>query len=269
MMGLPSTSGTGLVHGFQGRQTPARHASVEYCQRESEMRRLSCTALRGQSAGGFHVADGSGTVEGSPQRITAVPSRGEGAPGKLLAERDSPAVPSGERDEVAILRDAVAGEPVAVRILLDVHLPTVYGFVHARLGGRQDNADDIMQETLEEAVRSAHTFRGESSLATWLCAIARRRLARYYERERRAEEAGRWLVAVADPQDDVLDRRDEVVRALGALPPSQRQALVLKYLDDLTVEQVATQMGKTVVQVQSLLQRGRDGLKKELERVRG
>jgi len=62
-------------------------------------------------------------------------------------------------------------------------------------------------------------------------------------------------------------RRDEVVRALGTLLASQRQALVLTYLDHLSVEQVATEMGKTLVQVQTMLQRGRDALMKELDRV--
>ena len=172
-----------------------------------------------------------------------------------------------ERDEVRLLLDAVAGEAAAVRVLLDVHMPTVFGFVHARVGGHHA-AEDVIQETLEEAMRSAHTFRGDSALATWLCAIAWRRLARHYERERRAEEAGRWMPPRDDDHEEKLDRRDEVVRALGALPPSQRQAVVLKYLDDLPVERVAAEMDKTPVQVQSLLQRGREGLKKALERVR-
>lgn len=169
---------------------------------------------------------------------------------------------------MAILRDAAAGDPGAVRVLLDVHLPTVYGFVRARLGGQQHAVDDVMQETLEEAVRSAHTYRGEAALATWLCTIARRRLARHYERERRAEEAGRWMPPDHEPPQDAWDRKDEVVRALGKLPPSQREAVALKYLDDLTVEQVAAQMDRSIVQVQSLLQRGRQALKAELERVR-
>ena len=66
-----------------------------------------------------------------------------------------------------------------------------------------------------------------------------------------------------DGADDV-DRRDEVTRALGRLPAVHRQVLVLKYLDELSVQQIATQLGRTSVQVQSLLQRARDGLRSEL-----
>jgi RNA polymerase sigma-70 factor (ECF subfamily) len=182
-------------------------------------------------------------------------------------------LPEEHAADVALLAAAAAGEPAAVRRLLDEAGPVLYGFVFARVGGDNDAAEDITQETLLEAVRSAHTFRGQSSVSTWLCAIARRRLARHYEHERRAEVARAGLRAVhptrvedeAQADDDELERRDEVVRALGRLPAAHRQVLVLKYLDDRTVEDIAAELGRTRVQVQSLLQRARDGLRRELE----
>ena len=66
------------------------------------------------------------------------------------------------------------------------------------------------------------------------------------------------------PGDDILERQDEVVRALGRLPAMQRQVLVLKYLEDMSVVDIAGQVNRSRVQVQSLLQRGRDGLRREL-----
>jgi len=54
----------------------------------------------------------------------------------------------------------------------------------------------------------------------------------------------------------------EMVRALGRLSVVHRQVLVLKYLDDWTVGQIAREIGRTEVQVQSLLQRARDGLRR-------
>jgi RNA polymerase sigma-70 factor (ECF subfamily) len=118
-------------------------------------------------------------------------------------------------------------------------------------------------------VRSASTFRGESSLKTWLCAIARRRLGRHYEAERRAAVVRAGLSIVSDDaatRDSSADieRRDEVTRALGALPPLHRQVLVLKYLDDRSVEQIASELGRSRVQIQSLLQRARTGLREQL-----
>ena len=170
--------------------------------------------------------------------------------------------------EADLLTKAAAGNAAAVRALLDGYGPALYGFLYARVGGHAPVAEDLLQETLIEAVRSASTFRGESSLKTWLCAIARRRLSRHYEAERRvaAARAGLTLVPDGGTEDRSADieRRDEVTRALGALPPLHRQVLVMKYLDDRSVEEIARELGRSRVQVQSLLQRARAGLREAL-----
>src|SRR3954468_16079838 len=170
--------------------------------------------------------------------------------------------------EADLLTKAAAGNAAAVRALLDGYGPALYGFLFARVGGQQTVAEDLLQETLIEAVRSASTFRGESSLKTWLCAIARRRLSRHYEAERKAAvlRAGLTLVPDTESQDRSADveRRDEITRALGALPPLHRQVLGLKYLDARSVEEIAHGLGRSPVQVQSLLQRARAGLRQKL-----
>lgn len=175
--------------------------------------------------------------------------------------------------DVALLRAAAAGDADAVRSLLDDVGPVVYGFVYARLAGDEAAAADLLQETLLEAVRSAEGYRGDAALTTWVCAIARRRLARHYERERRQEVARTGLRVIhggdeaaepAAPDVDV-ERRDEVMRALRAMTPLHRQILVLKYLDGLSVEEIAVELDKGRVQVQSLLQRAREALRREVE----
>ena len=170
--------------------------------------------------------------------------------------------------EVSLLRGAAAGDPRSVRRLLDEAGPVVYGFVFARVAGNDAVAQDLVQETILEAVRSAQSFRGDSALSTWMCAIARRRLARHYETERRQEVTRRGLTVVENEDEDAeeeVERHDEVVRALGRLSPLHRQVLVLKYLDERSVAEIANEMGRSAVQVQSLLQRARDGLRRALE----
>lgn len=180
--------------------------------------------------------------------------------------------PGAEVSEAQRLADAANGDDDAIRWLLEEVAPVVHGFLYARLGGDASAVDDLLQETVIEAVRGAATFRGDARLSTWMCAIAGRRVARYYERERRDEVRRANLRLVADPTDEVFERaeqRDEVARALGRLPVSHRQVLVLKYLDDLAVDEIARELGRTRVQVQSLLQRAREGLRRELEASHG
>ena len=174
---------------------------------------------------------------------------------------------SAPQDDGARLRAAAEGRPDAVRWLLDEVAPVVHGYVWARVGGDRSATEDLLQETLLEAVASAGSFRGEAAVSTWMCGIARHKVARYWERERRDEIAQSRLRAVATEEDDREDellRREEVAAALGRLPVLHRQVLVLKYLDGLAVAEIAEQVGRNRVQVQSLLQRARDGLRREL-----
>lgn len=166
---------------------------------------------------------------------------------------------------------ASKGDVAAASALIEETGAVVYGFVYARLGGHADSCEDVLQSTYLEAIRSASTFRGDSALATWICSIARRQIARYFESERRrlvtdshlrlaAEESGS-----VDSGEDLVATRDEVIRALGTLPVLHRQALVLRYLDGLKISEIASELGRTEVQVQSMLQRARAGLKRSLE----
>jgi RNA polymerase sigma-70 factor, ECF subfamily len=169
--------------------------------------------------------------------------------------------------EPQLLSAAASGDPAALRWLLDEVAPVAYGFIFARVGGDDAVAEDLLQETLLEAVRSAAGFRGDAAVSTWMCAIARRRLARHYQSERKAELARSQLRPLTEEASDLrepFERRDEVVRALGRLAPLQRQVLVLKYLDGRSVEEIGEELGRTRVQTQSLLQRARDRLRQEL-----
>lgn len=173
-----------------------------------------------------------------------------------------------------LLRRAASGQPEAARELLDLTGETVYGFIYARVGGRREVAEDLTQATYLEALRSAATYRGEASIETWICTIARRQVAQHYASERRRALLDRRLRLVASDVDEGEDLHEELpvdgeamIAALGRLSALHRQVLVLKYLDGFSVEQIADEIGRSRIQVQSLLQRARAGLKRELERA--
>ncbi|HEV3231645.1 MAG TPA: RNA polymerase sigma factor [Candidatus Dormibacteraeota bacterium] len=165
---------------------------------------------------------------------------------------------------VRLWRAVAAGEPEAVRELIDQHLPIVYGFILGRLAGRAEVAEEVLQETLFAGLRGQRSFRGDAALATWLCAIARSKLHRHWEVERRAELAVSGLRELSPDRDleEEVGRRDMVLQGLAALTPLHRQVLVMKYMDDLSVEAIAARLSRSAVQVQSLLQRARDAFRR-------
>lgn len=173
-----------------------------------------------------------------------------------------------ERSDAERLADAAAGDPEAARWLVDHVGPVVYGFLHVRVGGDPAVAEDLLAETLIEVLRAAPGFRGDAEVTTWACAIARRRLLRHWERERRRTSLRERLEAVRPtPSALTADRyadRDEVVRALGTLNAVHRQVLSMKYLDGASVAEIATVLGRSPVQVQSLLQRARDAFRRAM-----
>ena len=145
-------------------------------------------------------------------------------------------------------------------------LPYVYGFLLDRCG-RRSLAEELTQETLVEAVRSHASFDGRSDVLTWLCAIARHKLADHFRRLDREERrrtrllARRSAVEVAESSEET-DAREAVWRTLRALPAMQCAALSLHYLDGLSMREIAEILDRSESAVESLLSRGRESFKR-------
>jgi RNA polymerase sigma-70 factor (ECF subfamily) len=142
-------------------------------------------------------------------------------------------------------------------------LPVVYGYFLRRTGGSTALAEDLTQETFLAAVRQITRGTEVDAPMPWLIGIARHRLLDHYRRtaaeERRYRPLDRAADDIADVRDDlavVLDRQ-HAIAALDALPASQRLAIALRYLDGLSVPEIARELSKSVHAVESLLARGR------------
>lgn len=145
-----------------------------------------------------------------------------------------------------------------------------------RLSGDRERAADLSQEIFLRIYRHAARFRGRSTLKTWIYRVSvnccRSRLAR-----RRLP-----TLTLPDPQVDPVDRlrdhragperraiaRDRVRllhEALGELPRSYREAVVLRDIEELSYNEIATVLGVRLGTVRSRIARGRERLRKRLE----
>ena len=173
----------------------------------------------------------------------------------------------------ALVRRLLAGEEDAFRQFFDGHFPRLYRFALRRTEGDHDAAEEIAQKTLITAMRKLHTFRGEATLFTWLCAICRRELAAWRVARGRqsalmlSEDAPEIqnqlaaLAAVAAQQpDEAFDRRETarlVQVALDLLPGSYSEVLEWKYIYGLSVAEISERMSTGPKAVESLLGRAR------------
>lgn len=142
-------------------------------------------------------------------------------------------------------------------------LPVVYGYFLRRTGGVPAVAEDLTQETFLSAVRQIGKGTRVDAPMPWLIGIARHRLVDHYRaaaaEERRYRPFDSDTFDLADDRDEfaaVLDRQ-QAIAALDALPASQRLAISLRYLDGLSVPEIAAAISKSVHAVESLLARGR------------
>ncbi|TMQ03816.1 MAG: RNA polymerase sigma factor [Deltaproteobacteria bacterium] len=122
----------------------------------------------------------------------------------------------------------------------------VLGRLCMALLGSQADADEATQETLLRAHRAMASYRGDGSVKAWLCGIARHVCAHVLETRRRGrdvvERAG--LTDDTEPTQPIHDaaahhRAHAIRRGLAALRPSEREALVLRYVADLGHRDIA------------------------------
>jgi RNA polymerase sigma-70 factor (ECF subfamily) len=139
------------------------------------------------------------------------------------------------------------------------------------LVGSQSEADDLVQETLLDAHAVFASYRAEGSLRAWLFAIARRKCARHLER-RTQHSAHLKLVQNAehDPAAvDLLIAHEQAASARAALleiRPSEREALVLRFLGELSFQEVAETCGIDEVAARKRVSRGLQRLREILAR---
>ena len=129
-------------------------------------------------------------------------------------------------------------------------------------------AEDIAQETLIKAWHARDRFEPGTNLRAWLFTILRHE---FYSHQRRAwrqapwdEEFGDEIPAPADEQSWAMDLAD-CTRALGQLPASQRETLLLVGVGGFTYENAADMLGSPVGTLKSRLARGRRTLTKLLD----
>jgi RNA polymerase sigma-70 factor (ECF subfamily) len=169
-----------------------------------------------------------------------------------------------------VLAAAQAGAAWAFETLYRDLSPAVTGYL--RLHGAAE-PDDLTSETFIGVFTGLAGFRGdEDALRAWVFTIAHRRLVDDWRRRSRrpqpADDPGDLARLVGgDVEEDALTRvgAEDVGRMCAELPPDQRAVLLLRVLADLTVEQVAQVLGKSVASVKALQRRGLRTLRDRLE----
>ena len=180
-------------------------------------------------------------------------------------------------EDLTIARGVAAGDDRALRDFYERHADALFAFIAHRSAAPRQDVEDLWQECLIAALDAVHTYRGDSALFTWLCGIARHKIADRARapgarREPPFERDGALRLGTAIDTgplpEDLLRRKDTrtaVVEALMTLPDTYRRALVTRYVDEQPVAQVAALLGLGYKAAESLLSRAREALRRALD----
>lgn len=161
-----------------------------------------------------------------------------------------------------ILESCRQGDRDAFRVVYETHKDRVYSVALYFFHGDATAAADVTQQVFLKLMTDFHHFRGDSAFSTWLYRIvfntcvntSRRNKSRAIKDEPRLAQT----LASTDSQEADLARKqtaDSVRTAISALPPVFRLAILLRYFDDLSYEEMAKILNCSVGTVSSRLSR--------------
>lgn len=157
-------------------------------------------------------------------------------------------------------------DPAAVKHLSDCFLPSVWRFVYVRVKGDRHLAEDIVSESVLALIRAVSDPELEiGNPIAWLRSVAAHKVADHFRAAARVQhliDQARHTAPVSFGHDavqaqELQERRDEVRQVLDRLPEQTRLALEWKYIDKLSVKEIAERLDVSEKAAESILFRGR------------
>lgn len=177
---------------------------------------------------------------------------------------------SADTPDEALLILFANGDPTAARVLTVRLTPRVMAHAFRLLGNRAE-AEDVTQEAMLRLWRVASEWRqGEAKVTTWLYRVVANLCTDRIRRGGRTsplEDAAEPIDEAMSPADQMQTRArsDALQQALNQLPERQKQAVVLRHIEELGNPDIAEIMEISVEAVESLISRGKRALTAELK----
>ena len=175
-----------------------------------------------------------------------------------------------EREQLPVLQ-AKAGEPEAWDILFRRYQLPLYVYVFELVHDEQASLD-LLQETFIAAVRHIGSLRDNAKFGSWLFGIAHQKCLQRWRKQKREETL---LEEIAESSDEFENRPDDLLirqeqeaafmQSLNQLPLPQRSVLLLHFVEDFSIEEIAGITGAVVGTVKSRLHYAKKSLRKLLE----
>jgi RNA polymerase sigma-70 factor (ECF subfamily) len=199
--------------------------------------------------------------------------------GKVVKDEEIGMTGSADRTNEAELVERLRyGDLAAMEELFNTYFDRLYSLVFHEVGRDQAVAEDVTQEIFLNVLTSIGKFRGQSKLYTWLCSIAHHKIADFYRRQERERKYRKRASSTGNIEPEQIpdtgrpipnmteseETRHAVEQALLRLPLDYRQVLILKYVEEMSVQEISQIMHRSPKSVEGLLARARKALRARL-----
>lgn len=192
---------------------------------------------------------------------------GDRAPGPDRAQPDGAAA-----ERSLVVHSAKSGDVRAFATLVDMYYARCLRFALHMLYNRLD-AEEAVQDTFVRVYRALPKYREDASFEAWLFRILANRCRSAGSRVRRHEDFMKYGDVPDRPSGVYLDAtlawREEIELALAALPIEQREAFLLRHVEDLSYDEMSRATGVGVSALKMRVKRACDALRHALNEVEG
>ena len=189
---------------------------------------------------------------------------------------------SDEKSNEDLMGSVRLGNRHAFEVLINRHQRSVLNFIFRFLGNRAD-AEDLTQEVFLRVWKAAGTYKPDAKFTTWLYRIAtnlcinrqhairiRKLFVQSHVQEQIQNSKDSSIIGesagILSPEERLIDSEQSVrlLNALNELPTSQRVAVVLRIYDEMSYQEIAQIMDRSLSSVDSLLIRAKKNLHRKL-----
>jgi RNA polymerase sigma-70 factor (ECF subfamily) len=169
-------------------------------------------------------------------------------------------------EQVLVLRCQIGDKDAFAGLIERYQAPLRY-FI-SRLSANPETAEDIFQDTWLTVIRRIHTLKKIDAFSTWLYRIARNKVYQQLRRKKKLSELDQNIAVPNNTENDVFSPEDaaKVHRCLKELLPEYREVLMLRFLEQMSYEQISQVINCKLGTVKSRIHYAKLALKKELEK---
>ena len=190
---------------------------------------------------------------------------------------EPPQTPASPADTDDLIERCLHGDQQAWNEIVRRHWRKVFNLAY-KFVGRHDEAEDLTQDIFLKIFRALHTFDRRANFQTWLVSISRNLCIDHYrsvrkERETMARDVDASSLAPVSRERspyghvEQRDLKDTIRTALAELPPTLRQAVILRDLQEFSYQEIADRLSLPEGTVKSRINRGRIELARQIRRL--